>query len=264
MKSFVTPELAARYESEGYLTLHTQVLPPDAFARVKALSERKFVEATKDGRTPALIDCPHWSDPALWEFIAADQMLDLVEPIIGPDIGIFACHLLRKPAGIGKRVPWHEDSFYWRGVMTPMEISSITLAIEPSISQNGCLQVIPGTHRGGYSDYNPVTGDPIFGIEIKPDMMDESKAVDVSLQPNEASIHECRIMHGSNPNTSPLVRSVLTVRYFSTSVKFTPENQPNWNKDFPIYLARGKDRAGNTYRDPMKPIGGGERAGTAV
>jgi hypothetical protein len=265
MKPIVTPELAKRYENEGYLILHSQVFSPDKFERVKKLCAAKFVEATKDGRTPALIDCPHWADPAMWEWIASKEMLDIIEPIVGPDIAIFACHLLRKPPSVGKRVPWHEDSAYWKGALTPMEVSSITLALEPSIPENGCLRVIPGTHRGGYSEYNPVTDDQVFGIEIKPAQMDESKAVDIGLQPNEASIHECRIMHGSNPNTGSLLRSVLTVRYFSTKVKFTPQNHPAFEKwNFPIYLARGRDHAGNKYADPTKPRGGAESAGTAV
>jgi len=267
MKSIVTPDLVKRYEKDGYLILHNQVLPAEKFQRAKALCAEKFAEATKDGRTPALIDCPHWSDPRMFEFICSDEMLDIVEPIIGPDIAVFACHLLRKPPAVGKRVPWHEDSAYWNGMLTPMEVSSITLAIEPSIPENGCLRVIPGTHRHGYSEYSPLAkpDDQIFPIEIKAEQMDESKAVDLGLQPNEASIHECRIIHGSNPNTGSLLRSVLTVRYFSTRVKFTRQDNPKWGTfDFPIYLARGKDHAGNRYTDPTKPIGGGEKANTAV
>ncbi|MBM3278136.1 MAG: phytanoyl-CoA dioxygenase family protein, partial [Candidatus Handelsmanbacteria bacterium] len=74
----------------------------------------------------------------------ADEILDLVEPLIGPDIAIFACHLLQKPPQIGKRVPWHEDSAYWKGRLDPIVVASITIALEPSTRENGCLEVLPG------------------------------------------------------------------------------------------------------------------------
>jgi hypothetical protein len=266
MKPIVTPDLVKNYERDGYLILHRPTFSPDKFARVRAYCAGKFAEANVNGNQPAIIDCPHWSDPRIFEWIFADEMLDLVEPLIGPDIGVFACHLLQKPPGVGKRVPWHEDSAYWKGALTPMEVASITLALEPSLPENGCLRVIPGTQRHGYSDYVDVArpDTEVFPIEVKRSQMDETKAVDIGLQPNEASIHHGKIIHGSNPNTGTLRRAVLTVRYFPTTVKFTPENHPHFAAaKFNIYLARGRDRAGNHYADPTRSHVGGEPVHTA-
>jgi ectoine hydroxylase-related dioxygenase (phytanoyl-CoA dioxygenase family) len=170
--------------------------------------------------------------------------------LIGPNIAVFACHLLQKPPQVGKRVPWHEDSAYWKGRLEPIEVASITLSLERSTPENGCLCVLPGTHRHGYSDYVPVA-DPerqIFGIEVQSDQMDESSAVEIVLEPNQASIHDARIIHGSAPNTGQMWRSALTVRYFPTHVRFIPEKNPG----FHIYLARGRDKAGNPYSDPTR------------
>ena len=79
--------------------------------------------------------------------------------------------------------------------------------------------------------------------------MDESKAVDIVLQPNQASIHDGRIIHGSAPNTSGHGRSCLTVRYFPTSTKFDRSQWADPN-NFHVFLARGVDLAGNEYSDP--------------
>ena len=252
MKKTVTQSDVKQYEEQGYLMLHRPILPLEKFERLKSHSEAMFAAAAKDGKQPALIDCPHWRDPLLFEWIFAPELLDIVEPLIGPDIGVFASHLLQKPAAVGKRVPWHEDSAYWNKVLDPMIVASITIAIEPSLPENGCLRVIPGTHKHGYSDYAQVKNpdEQVFGIEIKADQYDESKAVDIALQPNEASIHNGRIIHGSNPNTGTRRRAVFTVRYFPTHVKFRPKLQPFFRKGFHIYLARGKDKAGNRYSDP--------------
>ena len=252
MASGITQAEARAYADNGYLIVNRPVLPPDMFERLKRLAADKYAEVAEKtgGPAPSLIDCPHWSDPRLFEFLFADEMLALVEPLIGPDIAIFACHFLQKPPQVGKRVPWHEDSAYWKGRLEPLEVASITISIERSTPENGCLCVLPGTHRHGYSDYVPVT-DPsqqIFPIEVQPEQMDEASAVEVVLEPNEASIHHGMIIHGSAPNAGKMSRSAFTVRYFPTHVRFIPENNPN----FQIYLARGKDRAGNPYSDPTK------------
>jgi len=245
-----------QYKQDGYLVLNRPTLPGESFARLQSLAEEKLAEAAAERgeQFPVLLDCPHWSEPRLFEWLMADEMLDLVEPLIGPDIAIFACHLLQKPPGAGKRVPWHEDSAYWNGVLEPMEVASVTIALEPSLPETGGMRVIPGSHRHGYSDYAPVD-DPeqhVFDREILPEQFDESKAVDQVLQPNEAAVHDCRIIHSSDTNRGTVRRRVLTVRYFPATSRFSKDADDYFKKDFHIYLARGADRAGNTYGHPTR------------
>ncbi|MCJ8331557.1 MAG: phytanoyl-CoA dioxygenase family protein, partial [Lentisphaeria bacterium] len=176
--------------------------------------------------------------------------------LIGPNIGVFASHYLRKPAGTGKRVPWHEDSSYWKYMIeAPLRVVSINLALVPWTRENGCLRVIPGTHTNGYSDYEEVSnpGEQVFPAEILAEQMDESAAVDLVLDAGDISIHEAQIVHGSNANTSDTGRSAFAMRYFPTSVKIKE------NPDFPIYLARGVDLGGNIYSDPLVPLAGAAR-----
>lgn len=258
----VTRTQAEFYNREGYLVVKGPVLPMDSFRGLLDMAEEKFAEhaARAGGKAPSLIDCPHWSDPRLFKWLLADEMISIVEPLIGPDIGIFACHFLRKPPTVGKRVPWHEDSAYWKGVLDPMEVASVTISLEPSTKQNGCLSVIPGSHVNGYSDYEKVQrpDQQVFDSEIKADQVDESRMVDVELAPNDASVHAARLIHGSAPNTGAMSRSAFTVRYFPTNVKFRAEAHEYFKNNFQIYLARGKDKAGNTYSDPTrsyKPAG---------
>jgi ectoine hydroxylase-related dioxygenase (phytanoyl-CoA dioxygenase family) len=246
-----------KYREDGYLVFHRPIFSAARFEWLKNYLMGKLDQAFVNAPTgaPAIIDCPHWQDPAIFEWLLADEMLDLVEPLIGSDIGIFACHLLQKPPGVGKRVPWHEDSAYWKDVLKPMEVASVTLALGPSVKENGCLRVIAGSHRHGYSDYEQVARpeDQVFPIEIKKNQCDEAKAVDIELQPNEASIHHVKIIHGSNPNTGTTRRAVFTVRYFPTHVKLHRESHPYFSqRPFHIFLARGRDKAGNTYSEPGK------------
>ena len=168
-------------------------------------------------RRPEGMDVPHFTDNGLFRWLFHDDVLDLVEPILGPDIALFSSHFICKPKGDGRKVPWHEDSYYWRGMMNPMEVCTVWLAIDPSTRENGCMKVIPRTFHG-YSDYDPVDPEKnVFSTEIKKHLVDEARQVHLELQPNHASLHDGRLMHGSDPNTSNIRRCGSSVRISPTS-----------------------------------------------
>jgi len=252
MPATLTDTQLRHYHDHGYLIHDRPVLPPARFDALKATFEQLLAEwaATGVSRSPEHMDVPHFWSPRLFDWLFDDAVLDLVEPITGPDIALWSSHFICKPPAVGKRVPWHEDSAYWKGRIEPMSVVTVWLAIDPSTPANGCMRVIPGTHRNGFSEYDPVA-DPdrqVFGTEIRKDSFDESQAVDIVLQPNHCSLHDGRIIHGSAANTGSMRRCGYTMRYMPASVKHLARND-----GFQIYLARGKDRAGNVYGDPTKP-----------
>jgi len=248
----LTNKQVENYRCEGYLIFQDQVFSNDKFASLKNYFEGMLAALPADVR-PESMDVPHFAHPELFKWLFDDEVLDLVEPILGPDIALFSSHFICKPKGNGKRVPWHEDSAYWRGQLEPMEVCTVWLAIDPSRRENGCMQVIPKTHNSGkfgFSDYDPVdTAKNVFPTEITRIQRDESKAVAIELERGQASLHDGRIMHGSEPNTSTLRRCGYTMRYMSTKTRFKHEEYGQYHH---IYLARGKDHAGNQYGDPHK------------
>jgi hypothetical protein len=252
MPSRLTPEQVQFFRDQGYLLYDQPVFPPEKFDALKNHFENRLTEWQQtSGKSPEHMDVPHFTDPKLFEWLLADEVLDLVEPLIGPDIALWSSHFICKPPGVGKRVPWHEDSAYWGKVLDPMEVVTVWLAIDPSRAGNGCMRVIPGTHHDGYSDYVDVT-DPdaqVFGTEIRSDAFDASRAVDLELEPNHCSIHHAKLIHGSNANVGDWRRCGYTMRYVPASSRFIAEERRHV-PGFQIYLARGRDRAGNRYGDP--------------
>jgi len=246
----LTPAEVSRFRDQGYLIYGHDVLAPAKFRSL----QRHFDELLAnlpEGVRPEEMDVPHFTDPALFEWLFDDDVLDLVEPILGPDIALFSSHFLCKPAGHGKRVPWHEDSFYWKHMLEPIDVVTIWLALDESNKENGAMKVIPATHlKTQDSEYEPV--DPainVFNSEIKRYQFDESTAVTFELLPNQASLHHSGIMHGSDPNKSSHRRCGYTMRYMSTRSRLRQEKVSDWHH---LYLARGKDHAGNLYGDPSK------------
>ena len=240
------------YRTEGYTIYNKPVLPKAKFDGLKAYFEG-ILDALPADMRPEAMDVPHFMHPKLLEWAMDESILALVEPIVGPDIALYSSHFICKPKGNGKRVPWHEDSAYWKGRITPMEVCTVWLALDPSTRENGCMMVIPRTHvegQKGFSDYDQV--DPtknVFGTEIKAAQRDDSKRVYVELQPNECSLHDARVMHGSEANTSNLRRCGWTMRFTSTHVKYNKDKLAGAHV---VYLAKGVDHAGNEYADPTK------------
>ena len=237
------------YRREGYLIYDGSVFPDGKFQKLRAHFDDKLERLPPEVR-PEAMDVPHFTDTALFEWLLADEVLDLIEPIIGPNIALWSSHFICKPKGDGRRVPWHEDSAYWKGRLVPMEVVTVWLAIDPSTRENGCMYVVPRTQQNGYSDYEPVDATKnVFATEITPSQRNEALAVPCELKPNQASLHDGKLIHGSPANTSDLRRCGYTMRYMPTSVRFHAELMQGLHQ---IYLARGRDVAGNQYADSGK------------
>lgn len=247
----LTPEQVAEFNREGWIIPPVEVFPAEKFNRLKALFDGILNGLDKEVR-PEAMDVPHFQHPELFEWLFSDEVMSLVQPILGPDIALFASHFICKPKGNGKRVPWHEDSAYWRGMLDKMEVVTVWLAIDPSHKGNGCMYVVPRSHntgKKGFSDYEDISSEKaVFGTEITRTQRNDAAAKAVELAPNHCSLHDGRLIHGSPPNNSSERRCGYTMRYISTRSRLNREQCP-WHQ---IYLARGRDHAGNLYADPTK------------
>jgi len=230
------------FHARGFLEIRRPVLSPARFSRLATLFEELLQHYGPDD-----LNMIHIREPALLEFLLADEVLDLVEAIVGPDIGLWSSHFIVKPPHVGRITPWHEDRAYWDGRISTMDgIVTIWLAIDPTDVSNGSMGVIPGTHlRSGWNYENVDIGDNIFNIRIRPDEVDESQACYFTLDRNQCSLHDARLVHGAQVNSSPRRRAGYTMRYFPTSSHVPMDKNPG----HALWLARGRDRAGNEYRN---------------
>ncbi len=127
----LTGDQVSEYRREGFVVHDDAIFPQVKFDALKQHFEEELSALPPDVR-PESMDGPHFTDIKLFDWLLSHEVLDMVEPIIGPDIGLFASHFICKPKGNGKRVPWHEDSFYWRNIIAPVEVVTVWLAIDPS------------------------------------------------------------------------------------------------------------------------------------
>ncbi|WKA29533.1 phytanoyl-CoA dioxygenase family protein [Bradyrhizobium roseum] len=171
------------------------------------------------------------------------SILDAVEGVVGPDILCWSSTFFIKEPYDPAFVSWHQDSTYWG--LDPADIVTAWVALSESTPENGAMRVIPGTqklaqvaHRDTFAADNLLTR----GQEIEVDV-DGSKAVMLSLQPGEMSLHHVRLIHGSDPNPSAKRRIGFAIRYLPTHVR-----QIEGTRDSAT-LVRGIDRFGNFERE---------------
>ena len=96
-------------------------------------------------------------------------------------------------------VSWHQDATYWG--LHPLNVTTAWIALSESTPQNGCMRVVPGTHKTPQLPQRETYGPDNMlsrGQEIAVDV-DEAQAVDLALRPGEFSLHHVAIVHGSGP-----------------------------------------------------------------
>jgi len=162
--------------------------------------------------------------------VTHETLLNAVEAILGRDILVYGTLVFYKPPHDSSYASWHQDSVYSGLHLSPS--TSAWIALTPSHQANGCMRVIPGSHKqGSLAHVNIDDPNMLNRRGERVDMeVDDSLAVDVVLRPGEMSLHQSTIVHGSNPNKSDEPRIGFIVRFVTN--QFT-------NPDWPLLRVRG-------------------------
>lgn len=240
----VAREQVLQYEEQGY-TVCRGVVPPGDMDEMRAYIDEFVAEQSKTQR-PEHLDKPHVWNRRFLNFCAHPRLLDAVEAFIGPNIVLFASHLICKAKGDGLAVPWHQDGNYWP--LEPMNVVTLWLAIDESTAQNGCMQVLPGSHRQGplehVDDEHPQ--NKVLHQTIRPGLFDPAGAVNLELRPGDCSFHAPFLIHGSTPNTSAKRRAGLTMRFMPPETRMLRTGPlAKWFGNHPLFLLRGVDAGRN-------------------
>jgi hypothetical protein len=233
--------------------------PLRAFAADEIAQHRARLEAFERANGGTLSgqmrNKPHllftWADA----IVRHPAILDAVEDVLGPDLLVWSSGFFTKDAREPGFVSWHQDSTYW-GLSEP-DVVTAWVAFTDSRPDNGCMRVIPGTHRmdqlphrDTFAEDNMLTRGQEVEVTVDP-----AQAVDVVLEPGEFSLHHVRLVHGSDPNPSDRRRIGLAIRYVPTYVRQTAGPRDS------ATLVRGTDRFGHFDPEtrPQVDFGDAER-----
>jgi ectoine hydroxylase-related dioxygenase (phytanoyl-CoA dioxygenase family) len=143
--------------------------------------------------------------PEFAELAQSDRLLNLVEDLIGPDIYYHSSKIMFKPARHGGSKPWHQDYAYWAN--TKPEQVTCWLALEDATVENGCMQLIPGSHKGGLV---PHTENE---LQVDPKILPTEKIVVAPMKAGSLLCFHVLTFHYSGPNRSDKSRRAFIVDY---------------------------------------------------
>ena len=148
-----------------------------------------------------------------------NKILDYVELALGPNIVLWATVFWYKEPHNTKYIPWHQDASYWP--MEPRINLTAWIALGPTFKENGCLRIIPGSHKNWLDDeYRELDEHSSFSKGLDPEQVNESKAIDFEMDPGQVVFFSEATLHGSNANTSDIPRLGYSLRFTTPEVKF--------------------------------------------
>jgi ectoine hydroxylase-related dioxygenase (phytanoyl-CoA dioxygenase family) len=181
----------------------------------------------------------------------------MVEQVLGSHFALWNSSFFAKPAVNGRATPWHQDGEYWP--IRPVATCTVWIAIDDATTKNGCLKLIPGSHKKETLLKHETNPDPNLTLnqELLSSEFDESQAVNLVLKPGQMSLHDVRIVHGSEENTSSHPRRGMTLRYMPLTSVFDRRLAATQSKSMgfkaheerTLFLMRGTDQTGeNDFR----------------
>jgi len=254
----LTPSQLTQFNEDGYVVLkglfdaeETELLRTaarqDPSIATKAL-EREDGEGGKSRITL-------WNDEnegVLSMYSRCDRMVTSAEQILGGEVYHWHSKMMQKEPFVGGAWIWHQDYGYWYNdtCLFPLLVSCF-IAIDPSTKENGCLQVLKGSHLLGRIDHIRVgqqTGaDPERCAAAERDCSLEF----VTMEPGDALWFHCNLLHRSDQNTSPHPRWALICCYNAK------RNSPYGKSSHPAYTPMRRVPDGAIKETGLKWLGAG-------
>lgn len=232
----LTPEQRLFYEENGFLLIRNLVSMQDIdrfrreFERIcrqeikvpnlvvmrdVAIAKSEFVP---DQRAVSKLQ-DFQEDPELFRYCSLPEILKYVECFIGPNIMAMHTMLINKPPDAGKKTsrhPMHQDLHYFP--FRPVDrIVCAWTAMETVNRQNGCLVVLPGSHKGtlqehDYPEWEGGVNKMYHGVR---DYDPEHPRVHLEMEKGDTVFFHPLLIHGSGMNQTQGFRKAISCHYAS-------------------------------------------------
>ena len=234
----LTPTQIKRFEQDGYV-----VLPQ--FCSKKEIEKLYETALEDDAMRKNALDLNDqqgkktklslWFTPGNDVFgylTRSKKMINAVAPLLNSDAPVCHFHskLMQKEPKVGGAWEWHQDYGYWykNQFLFPDQLISIMIALTQANKENGCLQVIRGSHKLGRVNHG------FAGEQVGADMVMVHNALKTmelvycELHPGDALVFHSNILHRSEANTSDHPRWSLISCYCSQSNLAYNETSTSW------------------------------------
>ncbi len=169
-------------------------------------------------------------DAKFLRYLQRPVFREICDRLLGPttSVSVFRAMFMNKPAMRGTWLPWHQDRWNF---LDRDPLITLWTALDPATVENGCVQVIPGSHRHGI--INPSHHSAFLTEEQTAEQVSADKIAWLELQPGEVVLLHNWLLHASDVNRSSTSRRAFSVCYMDAATRTTD------GAGFPIVFGEG-------------------------
>ena len=211
MPSLFNPEQRAEYERDGYVIVRGLFdaeeigLMRFAMEQDPALRDSLYDRKDAEGKSTRMALWNHPGESVYGLAARSRRVVDTMEDMLGGEVYHYHSKLTAKEPYDGGAWEWHQDYGYWyhNGCMYPY-MGSVMVALDRANRENGCLQVLRGSHLAGRVDHGVLPGEQV-GADMRrvTQMKQQLELVYVELEPGDGLFFHANVMHRSDQNRSP-------------------------------------------------------------
>lgn len=167
------------------------------------LDRRSFGRADGEGGNIRLSLWNHPGEGIYGMFARCERVVRSMELLLEGEVYHYHSKMIMKDPKVGGAWAWHQDYGYWyqNGCLFPL-MASLFIAVDPSTRENGCLQVIPGSHECGRIDH-VLTGDQAGAdMERVGELLKRLPVDYVEMGPGDGLFFHSNLLHRSDQNRS--------------------------------------------------------------
>jgi ectoine hydroxylase-related dioxygenase (phytanoyl-CoA dioxygenase family) len=231
----------ARFRSEGYLICRGwfEKEEMDLLLQTARADRQMLIHnfPVKDaaGRESRLTLWNHPADDIYGMIARCRRVVDAMEQLLGGEVYHYHSKMMLKEPEVGGAWEWHQDYGYWyqNGCLLP-DMASCLIAVDRATKENGCLQVLKGSHRMGRIEHGRFGEQTGADPERVREALKRFDLVYFEAGPGDALFFHSNMLHCSAPNLSPNPRWSLICCYN------TRENDPYKKHHHPGYTPLAK------------------------
>jgi len=224
----------AQYDQDGYLIVRNFLNPEEVSLLYglatgdTVLRNNAFEFKDQSGKHTKLTLWFTPGDDTFGLFTRSERMVDAAQTLLGEgEVCHFHSKLMQKEPKTGGAWEWHQDYGYWykNGFLYPDAMFSIMTALTEATEQNGCLQVLKGSHKMGRFEHLFAGEQQGADMPFVEEALKMCEKVYVELNPGDILFFHSNLLHMSEANLSDKPRwSLISAYNLSYNVPFREKN----------------------------------------
>jgi ectoine hydroxylase-related dioxygenase (phytanoyl-CoA dioxygenase family) len=230
----LTDAQKAQYEKDGYLIVKNFVSQEEATLLYNiatgddVMKGKAFDFNDQSGKSTKLTLWFTPGDDTYGLLTRSEAMVHAVKDLLGEgEVCHFHSKLMQKEPKVGGAWEWHQDYGYWykNGFLFPDAMISVMLALTEATKQNGCLQVLKGSHKMGRIEHNFAGEQQGADMDFVNQALERFERIYVELDRGDILFFHSNILHMSEANTSDKARwSMISAYNMSYNIPFREKN----------------------------------------